>query len=268
MLRSVLLIFICLLSFSGMFAFNHILWKQLTPDLITKQVALHLLLLIASFPLISSSQQRFIEERNANTGLEIFISWGAIVLQIVFVMSSIIHFEVRRENIIALRDYADADISSTNGVISIDGVLGKNAYIDMLQNVELLTPTALIIRSSGGLIDSAQNIASLVKSRSLHVHVHDYCHSACVIIATASPRLTAENDAIFGFHRGASLVSHQGGLSTFVSDQATEELISALRANGIPEHILSMALETPPEQMYYISAVELSELGILELLNK
>jgi hypothetical protein len=233
------------------------------PRLIYKQVLLQSICLLASVPLIMSTQQTYNLRPNARIGLESLFAWGAVALEAAIVMSALIHFQPLQKNLVALEEYADASVSVAAGKIFVDGVIGPKAYDNIIVEVEALPPHALVIRSRGGLLDAAVDIATLVKNLSLPVYVQDYCESACVIIASASPQLTASSDAVFGFHRGASIVGGDDDWSKFVSEQATDHLILILRNNGIPEDILEVAASTPPNQMHHVAAAELLERGVI-----
>lgn len=267
MLRSLLLISIATTSLASVFAPMETSGLPSNSNFLLKQIAIQFICLLASLPLIVNLQNEFFTKHSANIGIENLFGLTAILLQAVLVTSSIIHFDTKQKNLVALDEYENTKLIMSDGWIVIDGVIGHNVASDINIQTNLSATNGIKIRSSGGLIDSAIQIASIVEENALPVHVQQYCESACVIIASASPYLSADRNAVFGFHRGAPLVDSSDSWSKFVASKATDQLISALRKNGIPEKILLVAIETSPDDMHQVLAQQLHTLGIVKRLT-
>ena len=196
-------------------------------------------------------------------GLSRLASYTLVSLQIVFLIAGLQNFTFNTQTKLALEGYEDAQISTDGTSLVLNGAIGANTYDYMVQEFNRTKPVRIVVNSPGGLIGEALEIAEFIKGRSISVYVFDVCASACVIIAAASPNLTASSKAKFGFHQGAALVVSENSLSKLTSLQATEVLLDALRGEGIPEEILDEAQKTAPGEMYFVTAQQLYDAGVV-----
>jgi hypothetical protein len=96
----------------------------------------------------------------------------------------------------------------------------------------------LTITSEGGVIVEALILARAVRKARVTIIVNSYCASGCALIAAASPRLVAGNDAQLVFQRAKLLGVASPGTSWQVTDHANEEIASDLAASGLPDWAL------------------------------
>lgn len=194
-------------------------------------------------------------------------SFGAVTLQASLLASTLMNLEFSLSTALALNEYKGATVSTQGATIFIDGAIGEYTYDEIVTAKSSRAVNLLIIRSPGGLIEEALQISKLIRRDSLSVHVIDLCASACVIIASSSPHLTATPSSLFGFHQGGTIIESNSSLSKYLSLEATNTMIDALRDNGIPEEILDAALETQPSDMHYVSSNRMLDLGVVAALR-
>ena len=197
------------------------------------------------------------------SGLVKLIAYGILTLQTILLTSTAVNLDFSIKTASALKEYEDAEISLNGTQVLIEGTIGSNTYEDVLKAIQPKNITKISIISPGGLIDEAMQIGQLVQREQIPVHVIEFCASACVIIASSSQRLTATPNSLFGFHRGATIVDSESSLSKYLSLEATNIMIEALRNNGIPLSILDAAVETKPSEMHYVTAESMLELGVV-----
>jgi ATP-dependent protease ClpP protease subunit len=263
MLRSVLIVLALVLSGSAAVAPEFMPWDAASPDSVMRRLVLHLFCALASVPLILSIHAGYSRKISPSIGIEVLVSWGAAILQLALITSTLMYFQTWRANLSALETFGDADVFEIDGLIFLEGVIGLRAAEAVRSELKMTPAKALVVDSPGGVIAVSVEIAQIVKQRALPVHVSGSCASACVVIASASPNLSAENNAVFGFHRGSAIVEATDSWTRFQSESATDELIAILRNQGIPEDILVIAKETAPDDMYWISARDLHERGVV-----
>ena len=197
-------------------------------------------------------------------GLVKLIVAGIITVQAIILTSTMLNLSFSIKSSVALRDYEDAEVTSDNEIILIDGVIGKNTYSIISAKLKKNKITQVIIRSPGGLIDQSIKIGKLIEKIEMPIQVLDFCESSCVIIASYSKHLTAKNNSVFGFHQGASLVQSESSLSKYIALEATNNMVNTLHKNGVPQEVLDIAAETRPSEMYYVTAARMHELGFVK----
>jgi ATP-dependent protease ClpP protease subunit len=197
-------------------------------------------------------------------GISHLISYTLVSLQLVFFFSGMQNFTFNIKSKLAIESYEEGQVTNIGTTLVFSGAIGATTYEDILKKFNQGGSGRIEITSPGGLIGESLEIANFVKSRSISVHVVDLCASACVVIAAASPNLTASTKAEFGFHQGTALLVSDNSLSKFTSLQATQVLIDALRSEGIPEEILDEAQSTTPDEMYIVTAKQMYDAGIVK----
>lgn len=143
--------------------------------------------------------------------------------------------------------------------VLLDGLLAQGSARAVALAVES-APGAqrLVLRSEGGRIHEAEEIARLVLRRGLDTHVEDYCHSACTDILLAGRSRTAAWEAKLGFHRPSS-----PGLSSGEAWLRAREALDRYRRSGVASEFAERAAATPAEAMWFPSAAELLGAGFL-----
>ena len=150
-------------------------------------------------------------------------------------------------------------LSPDGRVVLLDGLLAQGSARAFARVLDA-APRArrLVLRSEGGRIHEAEEIARLVGGRGLDTHVEDYCHSACTDILLAGRRRTASWEAKLGFHQPAS-----PGLSSGEAWLRAREALRRYSESGVAADFAEKAAATPAEAMWFPSAAELLDAGFL-----
>lgn len=242
---------------------ENISWANGVYSLSLIQVTIEILAFLSAVYIASALQWSAKTLSQPQSGLVKFIVYGMMSLQAVLLTSTAMNLDFSIKTASALKEYDDAKISLNGTQIFIEGAIGGNTYEDILKKIKPQNITKITIISPGGLIDEAVKIGKFVERERIPVHVIDFCASACVIIASSSQRLTATPNSLFGFHQGATIVDSESSLSKYLSLEATNVMVEALRNNGIPLSILDAAVETKPSDIHYVSAERMLELGVV-----
>jgi|GEM_PF-2237266 ATP-dependent protease ClpP protease subunit len=169
----------------------------------------------------------------------------------------------------SFKNYAGTEVSlGSDGSAILDGLIGT-ATLPSLQALANEKPIKyLVLRSGGGLVDSAIELADYLRSKRISSVNVTYCKSACVIVALSGQPLHASPNAVFGFHQGSAIASENSQIGRLVGKFATDKLISALRVRGVPKKVLDEAVRTPPNKMLHMTGTEMFDLGLVKhLLN-
>lgn len=146
------------------------------------------------------------------------------------------------------------DTTSVNGVM--DAISLK------LNTVWLRTGGYLLIDSTGGLIEDAENLAAFISLNEIPVIIRNECSSACVLVALSSPHLSIEHGALIGFHQPNLISNSSLPLHLFTLDQLKVDFFNKLELLGVPTRVIEMAKQTPSNQMFYITGDELYRMGL------
>jgi len=101
----------------------------------------------------------------------------------------------------------------TTEVVLKDGTFYYTGLIDKAANEKLISiynelkikPVWINIKSKGGVIDTALDLGEWIYKVKLNIKVLDYCLSSCAnYIFTAAHKKIVSNNAVIGFHGGAS----------------------------------------------------------------
>ena len=167
------------------------------------------------------------------------------------------------------KDYVGVEVSLESDKSAIlDGLIGT-ATLPSLQAMAKEKPIKyLVLRSGGGLVESAIELADYLRSKRISTVNATYCKSACVIVALSGQPLYASPNAVFGFHQGSAIASENSQIGRLIGKYATDDLISALRVRGVPKKVLDEAGRTPPNKMLHMTGTEMFDLGLVKhLLN-
>ena len=152
-----------------------------------------------------------------------------------------------------------------NNHVRIYGEIGPNLMRDFMTLEQSSGPfLGLEINSPGGFIDQALKLARLVEDRRIPVTVREECLSACVLVAVASPASYAEEGAIFGFHRGSAVAEVTSEIAIFGVTEADKEANGFMEEHGVPQEVLREASNYGPDSMYFLTASEMVESGMIE----
>ena len=179
-----------------------------------------------------------------------------------FAVGRIVNYDSSLLIMQTVKSFPGASVVFYQGLASLDGDIGYATLESLEAVLNLESVSKLELRSEGGTIDAAISIGELLAEKRLDVFVKDNCESACVVVALSGERLFVAPDAQFGFHRGSAVASTESQIGRFIGNLATEEYISALGERGVPREILSIAEETPAEEMHYLSGEEMVQLGL------
>ncbi len=221
------------------------------------------LLLMSVLMVVLAHAGKLTREHGSKAAL--VLAWFLVGLLALETVASVMHYQARVsvsravENI----DFARVELDP-EGFLRLDGTIGDVSSSSLASLLAQDEHHLLVIHSPGGSIDAALKMAALVREHDLIVMIIGECSSACVLVANASPYLSALPSARFGFHQGSVFGANQSGIARFWAQGATDLLIRELRAGGIPESILSMAVQTPPGHMYYVSPERLRHYGVVK----
>jgi ATP-dependent protease ClpP protease subunit len=167
------------------------------------------------------------------------------------------------------KDYVGAEVSLESDESAIlDGLIGTSTLPSLQAMVSEKPIKYLVLRSGGGLVESAIELADYLRSKRISSVNVTYCKSACVIVALSGQPLYASPNAVFGFHQGSSIASENSQIGRLIGKFATDNLISTLRVRGVPEKVLDKAMKTPPDKMLHLTGREMFDLGLVKhLLN-
>lgn len=143
-------------------------------------------------------------------------------------------------------------------VIALNGEIGATLVADFDKAVAA-RPDAkvLILNSPGGYVDDALVVAHKVKDRGMSTLVAQGmgCYSACSYIYFAG--LNREVDGELGVHQISAEVADLVLAQTTLAD-----VLSALDEFEVTQPIITVMLQTPPEEMHVFNSDEIATLGI------
>lgn len=150
------------------------------------------------------------------------------------------------------------------GVLQVTGMIDPGAAERFLSEIEPVSEYVKVIEleSPGGSVADALAISADIRERGLKVRVRNgaFCASSCPIVLAGGVERTAGEKAAIGLHQ--IFTPGNTGLSAdqeVSGTQATTAKITRhLESMGVDPAIWLHALETPPRQLYYLTAEELT----------
>jgi hypothetical protein len=143
-------------------------------------------------------------------------------------------------------------------VIALNGEIGATLDEDFARAIEA-RPQAkvLLLNSPGGYVDDALVVAHKVKDLGMSTLVAKGmgCYSACSYIFFAGANREVNGE--LGVHQISAEVADLVLAQTTLAD-----VLSALNEFEVTQSIITVMLQTPPEQMYIFNGDEISKLGI------
>ncbi|OAG67234.1 hypothetical protein A7D17_18740 [Xanthomonas floridensis] len=154
-------------------------------------------------------------------------------------------------------------LSADRRVLSIDGSIAAN-FIDDFKAAMARAPhlQRIDIRSGGGLVGDALEVAKIIRARDLVVRVDDYCASACSLLWAASPERELGLRGSIGLHQNRMLGNAPKEWRESALAQGDAQSRAILLRAGFGPGLLSKRSHTPPTSMAWIDATELVESGV------
>lgn len=154
-------------------------------------------------------------------------------------------------------------LSTDKRVLSIDGNIAAN-FIDDFNAAMARAPhlQRIDIRSGGGLVGDALEVAKIIHARDLVVRVDDYCASACSLLWAASPERELGLRGSIGLHQNRLLGNAPKEWRESALAQGDAQSRAILLRAGFGPDLLSKRSHTPPNAMTWIDATELIESGV------
>lgn len=117
--------------------------------------------------------------------------------------------------------------------------------------------------SPGGSVDDAIAMSKLIREKAIATKVGEkaLCASSCPIVFAGGVTRAAEKNAVVGVHQvfNASIASPSPDQAMASAQAITARVARHLDEMGIGAGLWIHALETPPDQLYYLSPAEMSE---------
>lgn len=143
-------------------------------------------------------------------------------------------------------------------VIALNGDIGSTLVADFDRAVAA-RPDArvLVLNSPGGYVDDALVVARKVRERGMDTIVAEGmgCYSACSYIYFAGANRQVQGE--LGVHQISSEVADLVLAQTTLAD-----VLAALDEFEVTQSIITVMLQTPPEEMYIFTPGEVAQLGI------
>jgi hypothetical protein len=165
---------------------------------------------------------------------------------------------------------AAATITSVPGrsgsiVIEIRGMIGAGDAEVFNQTVKRANDAgksiaSVRLNSPGGKLDEGAKLAFAIRFGRFTTAVASdaVCASACFLAFAAGDPKFAGPGALIGVHK----VSEKGGLETKASGAATAAMAGFARELGIPSHIISLMVKTPPTQIAWLEPRDLHSMAV------
>jgi hypothetical protein len=148
--------------------------------------------------------------------------------------------------------------------LTISGSLRRNVAVLVRESFAHAPEIRQVtLRSQGGEMLVARYLFEFLREREIIVRVDEYCASACVMIWAGATRREARVGSRIGLHQ-----SHLGrggrgpGIVSRGLDAKRSRYDDVLRAAGFPEAVIKRGGDTPPDEMYWVSVLELAEQGV------
>ncbi len=133
----------------------------------------------------------------------------------------------------------------------------------------------VVLESPGGSVEDALSIGAMIRERGLATEVRAgaLCASSCPLVFAAGVERRAPAEAAIGLHQIYAAAISADPASTFrmagtamADAQAmTARILAHLTASGVDPALWLHALETPPNQLYYLSGEEMERYRLVTL---
>jgi ATP-dependent protease ClpP protease subunit len=150
-------------------------------------------------------------------------------------------------------------VSANGEEITLDGYITSGVSTKLSRALNT-APNArkLILNSHGGRILEALAMVDQIKARQLDTRVVENCESACTLLFLAGHERSASPLAAIGFHQ-----PDFPGLSSEARADMIQSNRADYRAAGMSDDFIDRVMATSPEHMWYPTAEEMSQAGVL-----
>ncbi len=124
----------------------------------------------------------------------------------------------------------------------------------------------IYISSGGGAVNTAYAIAAFIEENNVEVMVVDECLSACTIIAFSARSLSANRNAVFGFHPLSFYAGPYSQPIRWALDRDNEDYFDFLKDHAVPLEVISKARRLQPDDMHYETAVDMERWATVDRL--
>lgn len=122
--------------------------------------------------------------------------------------------------------------------------------------------TAVSLDSPGGAVGEAVLMAQEIRARGLATKVGDgaLCASSCPLVLAGGMVRQVDDGAVVGLHQFRPAGAEEGDPARAVADAqlTTAQIVRHLSAMGVDPALWLLALDTPPQELYRLSADELA----------
>lgn len=153
-----------------------------------------------------------------------------------------------------------------NGILHLEGTISIGSAAQLLSELGARAEyiNSITLNSPGGVVDEAIMMGQLIRDGefSTQVQAGHFCASSCPLILAGGVSRTLDPKAVIGVHQIYSVEdSSVRGPAQAMSDAqtTTAQIGRYLDDMGIDPKLWFHALETPPRQLYYLTAKEMSE---------
>lgn len=153
----------------------------------------------------------------------------------------------------------------SGGVLLAEGTIDPGAAARFAREVEARGEyiRSVSLNSPGGSVDDAIAISKLIREKNIATKVVEkaLCASSCPIVFAGGVTRSAEKDAIVGVHQVFNVsIERPSPDQAMASAQAvTARVARHLDEMDIGAGLWIHALETPPNQLYYLTPAEMVE---------
>lgn len=149
-----------------------------------------------------------------------------------------------------------------DGVLELSGLIDPGSANRFIAEVSGLgvRPTAVALQSPGGSINDAIRIARHLRQMKVETRIENgaICASSCPLVFAGGVTRTVEPNAFLGVHQFYADHPMLDPAHAMADAQLTAARISRyLMEMGVDPALWLHALDTPPDQLYYLSKAEL-----------
>ena len=156
-----------------------------------------------------------------------------------------------------------------DGVLSAVGAIDLGAFDRFAEEIAARGEYVELVdlNSPGGSVEDAMQIADLIREHDFKTRVSDgaLCASSCPLILAGGAQRFAAPNALIGIHQIFSLgdINASPEAAMAQTQTTTARVARHLERMGVDPGLWFHALETPSDQLYYLSGEELSDFRLV-----
>lgn len=153
----------------------------------------------------------------------------------------------------------------SGGVLVAEGAIDPGAAGRFASEVEARGEYIKLVslNSPGGSVDDAIAMSKLIREKNIATKIAEraLCASSCPIVFAGGATRSAEKDAVVGVHQvfNGSIERPSAEEAMSSAQEITARVARHLDEMGIGAGLWIHALETPPNQLYYLTREEMAE---------